>query len=129
MGDAIKEQSDEEKDPREEFLVEYQEEAPLQTQDIQLEAGISQDTANKNFCKHTEDAQTLLVTLTKGMAYIHVTATKMTACIANAQSPLILDNGAHCSILARNYLDNHFPNWENQLFPTKQKNFKSASER
>ncbi|MBW0496154.1 hypothetical protein O181_035869 [Austropuccinia psidii MF-1] len=29
MGDSIREQSDEEKDPREEFLVEYQEETPL----------------------------------------------------------------------------------------------------
>ncbi|MBW0510083.1 hypothetical protein O181_049798 [Austropuccinia psidii MF-1] len=40
MGDAIREQSDEEKDPREEFLVQYQEETPLEIQDIQLEAGI-----------------------------------------------------------------------------------------
>ncbi|MBW0527208.1 hypothetical protein O181_066923 [Austropuccinia psidii MF-1] len=30
MGDAIREQSDEEQDPREEFLVEYQEETPLE---------------------------------------------------------------------------------------------------
>ncbi|MBW0504682.1 hypothetical protein O181_044397 [Austropuccinia psidii MF-1] len=29
LGDAIREQSDEEQDPREEFLVEYQEEPPL----------------------------------------------------------------------------------------------------
>ncbi|MBW0496098.1 hypothetical protein O181_035813 [Austropuccinia psidii MF-1] len=29
IGDAIREQSDEEQDPREEFLVEYQEETPL----------------------------------------------------------------------------------------------------
>ncbi|MBW0585626.1 hypothetical protein O181_125341, partial [Austropuccinia psidii MF-1] len=35
--------------------------------------------------------------------------------------------GAHCSIVAREYLDNHFPNWEEQLLPTKEKNFKSAS--
>ncbi|MBW0519268.1 hypothetical protein O181_058983 [Austropuccinia psidii MF-1] len=51
----------------------------------------------------------------------------MTVCIDNAQHSLIIDSGAHCSIVARNYLDNHFPNWENQLFPTKEKNFKSAS--
>ncbi|MBW0501815.1 hypothetical protein O181_041530 [Austropuccinia psidii MF-1] len=61
------------------------------------------------------------------MAYIHGTATKMTFCIDNSQHPLIIDSGALCSIVARNYLDNHFPNWENQLFPTKAKNFKSAS--
>ncbi|MBW0579864.1 hypothetical protein O181_119579 [Austropuccinia psidii MF-1] len=30
MGDAIREQSDEDRDPREEFLVEYQEETPLE---------------------------------------------------------------------------------------------------
>ncbi|MBW0504202.1 hypothetical protein O181_043917 [Austropuccinia psidii MF-1] len=52
---------------------------------------------------------------------------RMTVCIDNAQHPLIIDSGAHCSIVARNYLDNHFPNWENQLLPTKAKNFKSAS--
>ncbi|MBW0578603.1 hypothetical protein O181_118318 [Austropuccinia psidii MF-1] len=56
MGDAIREQSDEEKDPREEFLVEYQEQTPLETQHIWLEAGIPQDTANRNLCKHTQDA-------------------------------------------------------------------------
>ncbi|MBW0464078.1 hypothetical protein O181_003793 [Austropuccinia psidii MF-1] len=68
MGDTIREQSDEEQDPREEFLVEYQEEAPLEIHDIQLEAGMPQDTANKNLCKHTQDSQTFLVTPTRGMA-------------------------------------------------------------
>ncbi|MBW0481979.1 hypothetical protein O181_021694 [Austropuccinia psidii MF-1] len=67
MGDAIREQSDYDQDPREEFLVEYQEETPLEIQEIHLEAGIPQDTANKNLCKHTKDAQTFLVTPTKGM--------------------------------------------------------------
>ncbi|MBW0546100.1 hypothetical protein O181_085815 [Austropuccinia psidii MF-1] len=68
MGDAIREQSDEEQDPREEFIVEYQEEAPLEIQDIQFEAGTPEDTANENLCKHTQDAQKFLVTPTKGMA-------------------------------------------------------------
>ncbi|MBW0517260.1 hypothetical protein O181_056975 [Austropuccinia psidii MF-1] len=94
MGDAIREQSDEEQDPREEFLVEYEGETPLEIQDIQLEAGRPQDTANKNLCKHTQDAQTFLGIPTKGMEYIHGTATKMTACIDNAQHPLIIDSGA-----------------------------------
>ncbi|MBW0506112.1 hypothetical protein O181_045827 [Austropuccinia psidii MF-1] len=110
MGDAIREQSNDYQDPREEFLGEYQEDTPLEIQDIQLEAGMPQDTANKKLCKHTQDAQTLLVTPTKGMAYIHGRATKMTVCIDNAQNPLIIDSGAHCSIVARNYWDNHFPN-------------------
>ncbi|MBW0569699.1 hypothetical protein O181_109414 [Austropuccinia psidii MF-1] len=100
MGDAIREKSDEEKDPREEYLVEYQKETPLEIQDIQLEAGMTPDTANKNLCKHTQDAQTFLVTPTKGMTYIHGTATKITFCIDNAQHPLIIDSGAHCFILA-----------------------------
>ncbi|MBW0552936.1 hypothetical protein O181_092651 [Austropuccinia psidii MF-1] len=86
-----------------------------------------QDTANKNLCKHTQDEQTFLVTPTKVMAYIHGTAKKVTVCIENAQNPLIIDSGAHCSIVARDYLDNYFPNWEKQLLPTKAKNFKSAS--
>ncbi|MBW0500413.1 hypothetical protein O181_040128 [Austropuccinia psidii MF-1] len=51
----------------------------------------------------------------------------MTVLIVNAQNPLIIDGGAHCSIVARNHLDNHFSNWEKQLLPTKAKNFKSAS--
>ncbi|MBW0522386.1 hypothetical protein O181_062101 [Austropuccinia psidii MF-1] len=127
MGDSIREQSDEEQDPREEFLVEYGEETPLEIQDIQLETGIPQDTGNKNFFKQTQDAQTFLVTPTKGMEYISGTATKMTVFIDNSQHPLIIDSGAHCSIVARNYLDNHFPNWENKLLPTRAKNFNSAS--
>ncbi|MBW0499710.1 hypothetical protein O181_039425 [Austropuccinia psidii MF-1] len=128
MGDAIREASDDDQDPREEFLVEYQEETPLDIQDIQLEAGMPQDTANKRFCKHTQDAQTFLVTPTRGMAYIHGTATKMIVCIDNAQHPLIIDSGAHSFIVARNYLDNHFPNREKQLFSTNARNFESASE-
>ncbi|MBW0526726.1 hypothetical protein O181_066441 [Austropuccinia psidii MF-1] len=127
MGNSIRDQSDEEQDPREEFLVEYQEEAPLEIQDIQLEAGMPQDTANKNLCKHTQDAQIFLVTPTKGMAYIHGTATKMTFCIDNSQHSLIINSGAHFSIVARNYLDNNFPNWEKQLLQTKAKNLKSDS--
>ncbi|MBW0545664.1 hypothetical protein O181_085379 [Austropuccinia psidii MF-1] len=51
----------------------------------------------------------------------------MTVCIENTQHPLIIDSGAHFSIVARNYLDNHFPKWENQLLPTKAKNFKSST--
>ncbi|MBW0572508.1 hypothetical protein O181_112223 [Austropuccinia psidii MF-1] len=127
MGDAIREQSDDEQDPSEEFLVEYQEETPLEIQYIQLEAGMTQHTANKNLCKHTQDAQTFLVTPTKGMAYINGRATIITVCIDNAPHPLIIDSGAHCSIVARNNLDDQFPNWEKQVLPTKAKNFKSAS--
>ncbi|MBW0472902.1 hypothetical protein O181_012617 [Austropuccinia psidii MF-1] len=127
MGDAIREQSDEDQDPREEFLVEYQEETPIEIQYIELEAGMPQDTSRKNLCKHTQDAQTFLITETKVMAYIHGTATKITVCIDNSQHPLIIEGGAHCSIDARNYLDHHFPNWEKQLLPTKAKNFKSES--
>ncbi|MBW0519532.1 hypothetical protein O181_059247 [Austropuccinia psidii MF-1] len=95
MGDAIREQSDDYQDPREEFLVEYQEETPLAIQGIQLEAGMPQDTDNKNLRKHTQDAQTFLVKPTKGMEYIHGIAKKMTVCIYNAQHPLIIDSGAH----------------------------------
>ncbi|MBW0592268.1 hypothetical protein O181_131983 [Austropuccinia psidii MF-1] len=102
MGDAIRHLSHDDQDPKEEFLVEYQEESPLEIQDIQLEAGMPQDTANKNLCKHRQDAQTFLVTPAKGMAYIHGTTIKLTVCIDNSQHPLIIDSGAHCSIMARN---------------------------
>ncbi|MBW0505852.1 hypothetical protein O181_045567 [Austropuccinia psidii MF-1] len=96
LTDAIREQSADYHNQREELLVEYQEETPLKIQDIQLEAGMPQDTENKNLCKHTQDSQTFLVTLTKGMTYIHGTATKMTVCIENSQHPLMIDSGAHC---------------------------------
>ncbi|MBW0489168.1 hypothetical protein O181_028883 [Austropuccinia psidii MF-1] len=86
-----------------------------------------QETANKNLCKHTQDAQKFLVPPTKRMQYIHRTARKITVCTYNAQQPLIIDSRAHCSIVARNHLDHHFPNSENKLFPTKAKNFKIAS--
>ncbi|MBW0490488.1 hypothetical protein O181_030203 [Austropuccinia psidii MF-1] len=127
MGDVIREQPDEEQDLREKFLVEYQEEPPLEIQYIQLEAGIPQDTSNKNLCKHTQDAQTFLVTPTKGMAYIHGTATKMTVFVDNAQQILIIESEAHFSIVSRKDLESHFPNWEKQLFPTKSRKLKSAS--
>ncbi|MBW0537368.1 hypothetical protein O181_077083 [Austropuccinia psidii MF-1] len=127
MGDAIREQSDEYQDQKEEFLVEYQEETPLEIQHIQLEAGMPHGTDNKNLCKHAQVAQTFLVQSTKGIAYINGTATKMTVFIHNAQQPFIIESGAHCSIVARNYLDHHLPNWEKQCLPNKAKNFKSAS--
>ncbi|MBW0467478.1 hypothetical protein O181_007193 [Austropuccinia psidii MF-1] len=126
IGDSIREQYDDQ-DPREESLVEYQEETQIEIQDIQLEEGMPQDTANINLCKHTQDAQTFLYTPTKGMEYIHGKATKMTVCVDNAQHPLIMDSGAHCSIVAKNYLNSHFPNWEKKLLPTKAKHFKSSS--
>ncbi|MBW0533544.1 hypothetical protein O181_073259 [Austropuccinia psidii MF-1] len=68
LGDSIRKQSAEEPDPREEFVVEYQEETPLENREIQLEAGMPKDTANKHLCKHKQDAQKFLVTPTKGMA-------------------------------------------------------------
>ncbi|MBW0479521.1 hypothetical protein O181_019236 [Austropuccinia psidii MF-1] len=61
------------------------------------------------------------------MAYKHGTATKVNVFIYNAQNPLIIDSGAHCSLVAREYLDTHFPNWEKKILPTKEKNFESSS--
>ncbi|MBW0489271.1 hypothetical protein O181_028986 [Austropuccinia psidii MF-1] len=124
IGDAIREQFDEDQYPRDKFLVEYQEETPLEIQDIQLETGMPQDTASKNLCKHTQYAQTFPVKLTKGREYIHGTATKKTVCIHNSKQPLIIDSGAHCSIVARNYLDHHFLNWENNSCQPKKRTSK-----
>ncbi|MBW0567758.1 hypothetical protein O181_107473 [Austropuccinia psidii MF-1] len=105
MANAIREHYDDDQDPKGEFLVEYQEETQLETWDIQLEAGMPQDTTNKNLCTNTQDSQTFLVTPSTGMENIHWKATKMTG----------------------KYLDNHYPNWKKELFPNKAKNFKSAS--
>ncbi|MBW0475861.1 hypothetical protein O181_015576 [Austropuccinia psidii MF-1] len=127
MGDAIREPSDDDQDPREKFLVENQEETQLEIQEKQLKAGMPQYTSNKNLFKNTKDAQTFLVTRTGRMAYIHGTATRMTVCIDNAQSKLIIDSGAHYSIVAKDYLDNHLTNGEKQVLATNAKNLKSAS--
>ncbi|MBW0506517.1 hypothetical protein O181_046232 [Austropuccinia psidii MF-1] len=110
MGDAIREKSDENQGPREEFLVEYQEETQKEIQEIQLEAGISHNTSNKNLCKHTQDLQTFLVTPTKEWHIYMGQPQKMTVFVENSQHPLIIDSGAHFSIVDRTYLDNHFPN-------------------
>ncbi|MBW0493429.1 hypothetical protein O181_033144 [Austropuccinia psidii MF-1] len=48
MGDAIREPAEDDQDPREELLVEYQEGTPLEIHNIQLEAGMPLDTSNKN---------------------------------------------------------------------------------
>ncbi|MBW0509210.1 hypothetical protein O181_048925 [Austropuccinia psidii MF-1] len=109
------------------MITKAQEEAQIEIQDIQLEAGMPKATSNKNLCKKTQDDQKFLVIPTKGIEYIHGAATRMTVCIDNSQYPLIIDSGAHCSIVASNYMDHHFPNWEKRLFPAKEKNFKSSS--
>ncbi|MBW0482079.1 hypothetical protein O181_021794 [Austropuccinia psidii MF-1] len=51
----------------------------------------------------------------------------MNVCIENPQRPLIIDSGAQFSIVSKDLLDNHFPNWEKQLWKTEAKKFKSAS--
>ncbi|MBW0469688.1 hypothetical protein O181_009403 [Austropuccinia psidii MF-1] len=125
--DAIREQSDDDQDPREAFLVEYQEETQREIQEIQLEEGMPPDFENKNLCSDTQDAQIYLVTPTKQMAYIHGTATNMIVYIHNAQDPLIIGSGAHCSIVARTYLDVQIG--KHKSFQPRQKNFKSESGR
>ncbi|MBW0487038.1 hypothetical protein O181_026753 [Austropuccinia psidii MF-1] len=101
-----------------------QEEPPSEIQEVQLEEGIPQDTANKNLCKHTPDVQRFLVIPTKGMAYIHGTATKMIVCIDNAQHPLIIDSGAHYSIVARNIWKTTSLTANNSYFPPTQRTTK-----
>ncbi|MBW0489690.1 hypothetical protein O181_029405 [Austropuccinia psidii MF-1] len=49
MGDAIVKNSDDDQDPMEELLVEYQEETQLEIQGTKLESGLPQDTSNKSF--------------------------------------------------------------------------------
>ncbi|MBW0518222.1 hypothetical protein O181_057937 [Austropuccinia psidii MF-1] len=61
------------------------------------------------------------------MEYINCTATKITVCDDNSQQALIIYSGANCSIVAREYLDNHFKNWEKKLSPTNAKTLKSES--
>ncbi|MBW0485689.1 hypothetical protein O181_025404 [Austropuccinia psidii MF-1] len=119
MGDSIREKSDEDQDP--------EEETQLEIQDIKFEAGLKQETKNKNLCKNTQDAQNFLVAPTKGMHYIHGTAAKITVFIDNDQHPLLIESGAHISIVSREYMYKNFPNWGKKLFPTKEKNFKSTS--
>ncbi|MBW0475627.1 hypothetical protein O181_015342 [Austropuccinia psidii MF-1] len=126
MENAIRENSDDDQDPIEENLVEYQEETQLEIKDIQLEAGLLQDTTNQTFFKCTQDAKTFLVTPTTGMEYIYETETKIKFCVDNYQHPSIIKSGAFCSIVTRKYFKKHFSNQESQLLPTKAKVFRSA---
>ncbi|MBW0544912.1 hypothetical protein O181_084627 [Austropuccinia psidii MF-1] len=102
MGDAIREQSDEEKYPRDGLLVEYQEEIPLEIQDIHWKQACHKRLPIKTCAK---------IHNTHRHSWLHQPK----------------ECGAHFSIVVRNYLDNHFPNWEKQLFPTNAKSFKSSS--
>ncbi|MBW0539683.1 hypothetical protein O181_079398 [Austropuccinia psidii MF-1] len=95
MGVTIREHSDDDQDPKDEFLVKYQEETQLEIQDIKLKEGIPQDTVNKNSCKQTQDVQIILVTPTRVMASLHGKSTNMTVCIDNTQHQLIIDSGSH----------------------------------
>ncbi|MBW0513560.1 hypothetical protein O181_053275 [Austropuccinia psidii MF-1] len=110
MGDVIREHSDDDQDPKEEPLVEYQEETQLEIQGVQFKLGMPQHNAKKDFYKQTQYAQTFLVATSKEMEYIDRTATRMTVFIDNDQHPLIIDSGAQCSIVAIEFLDNHFSN-------------------
>ncbi|MBW0488000.1 hypothetical protein O181_027715 [Austropuccinia psidii MF-1] len=127
MGDSIRKTFYDDQEPIEEFLVEYKEETQLEIHDIQLKEGLPQDTANKNLYKYTEDSQKLLVTPIKGMEYIYETATNMPVCVENYPNPLIIDSGSNFAILAKEYLEKNFQNWQNQILPTKKKNCKCTS--
>ncbi|MBW0473743.1 hypothetical protein O181_013458 [Austropuccinia psidii MF-1] len=63
------------------------------------------------------------------MAYIHGKATKMAVFIDNSHHSFIIESGAHCSIMARDYLNKHFSNLEKQYLTTKAKDLKSASDK
>ncbi|MBW0465671.1 hypothetical protein O181_005386 [Austropuccinia psidii MF-1] len=104
MGDAIGENSDDEQDPIEKHLMEYQGETQLEIKDIKLEEGLPQYTTNKYLCKLTQDPQKFLVTPNKGMAYIHGTVTNMTVCVYHSQHQLIIDGGSNFSIVAKDHL-------------------------
>ncbi|MBW0533870.1 hypothetical protein O181_073585 [Austropuccinia psidii MF-1] len=49
----------------------------------------------------------------------------MLSYLKSSQHPLIIDSGAHCTIVAIEYLENHLPNWDKKLLQAKAKSFKS----
>ncbi|MBW0461175.1 hypothetical protein O181_000890 [Austropuccinia psidii MF-1] len=108
MGDAIREQSDDDQDPREEFPVPrgHSISNPRHT------VGSRHATI---YCQQklvqTHKRCTNIPSYTNQRYGIHTWSShKMTVCIDHSQHPLIIDSGAHCFIVARNYLDNYFPN-------------------
>ncbi|MBW0488742.1 hypothetical protein O181_028457 [Austropuccinia psidii MF-1] len=101
MGNVIRENSDDNQNPIKQFLVDYQEETQLEIQEINLEAGLPQETSNRSLFKHTQVAPKFPVAPTKEMEYIHGTATKMIVCVENDQHPLIIVSGEHCSVVAQ----------------------------
>ncbi|MBW0526291.1 hypothetical protein O181_066006 [Austropuccinia psidii MF-1] len=61
------------------------------------------------------------------MEHIHEKATKINVCVENSQHPFIIEIGAQCSIVVKEYLEKHLPNWEKKLLPTQANNFKISA--
>ncbi|MBW0544938.1 hypothetical protein O181_084653 [Austropuccinia psidii MF-1] len=104
LDDYIRETSDDNQAPIEEFLVKQQEETQLEIHKIELESGFPKDTPKNNLCKHTQDKKTFLDTTTEGMGYIYGTATNITLGLENSQHQFIIESGANFSIVAKEYL-------------------------
>ncbi|MBW0486988.1 hypothetical protein O181_026703 [Austropuccinia psidii MF-1] len=83
MGDAIREQSDE-KRPKRGIPSTVPRGNTTRNSGNSVRSRHATRHCKKIFCKNTQDEQTFLVTQTRGMAYIHGTATKMTVCVDNA---------------------------------------------
>ncbi|MBW0479730.1 hypothetical protein O181_019445 [Austropuccinia psidii MF-1] len=53
----------------------------------------------------------------------------MTICVENDQHPLMIDNGAHFPIAAKQYSQKNSPIGKSRSFQLRKRNFKSASEK
>ncbi|MBW0478103.1 hypothetical protein O181_017818 [Austropuccinia psidii MF-1] len=114
MKNALGEGSEDESNPIEIHLVDYQE--------PQSEKGLKKDPVQENM------GCTKILGNTRQGNGIHIGKfIKMTVFVNNGQHPLIVDSGAHCSIIPKGKLEKHFQNLEKNLLPTKARNFKSAS--
>ncbi|MBW0467152.1 hypothetical protein O181_006867 [Austropuccinia psidii MF-1] len=61
------------------------------------------------------------------MGYIHRAPANLSVLIDEEKHPLIIYTGESFSVVARNYLDENFPQWSTVVLPTKANNLTSAS--
>ncbi|MBW0557759.1 hypothetical protein O181_097474 [Austropuccinia psidii MF-1] len=119
MGDAIREQSDDYQDTRKNSWWNTKRKPHWNPRHTVGSRHATRSCQQKLVQTHTR--------CTKIPCYTNQRDGIQTVFIANSQHLLIIDIGEQCSIMARNYLENHSQNWEKQLLQTKAKNFKGLS--
>ena len=127
MGNGLRQDSDSGSEPIEQYLLEYEDEKTESVLGNSLKPELIQPKNGEDRSGRTIDAKEYLEVPKTGMAFIHGAKSKLDVYIENKKHPLIFDTGANCSVVAKEYLDRHFPMWNAEILLTKARSFKSAA--